>query len=86
VAVRGDAGFTGLVDLGAIAAVAAAERQWLRAHDALFRFAAVEEDAPLLDVARVLERSGVSQIPVVRGGEIVGWIGERELRRALMGS
>ena len=84
VAVRGGAGFIGLVDLTALGSVAASERQWIRAHDALVRFAAVEEDSQLIEIARVLERAGVSQVPVLRSGEVIGWVGDRELRRAIL--
>jgi CIC family chloride channel protein len=83
VAVKGRAGFTGLVELGMVAGIAAPERQWLRAHDALVRFTGVAGDMPFIDVARVLERCGASQLPVMDGDAIVGWIGDRELRRAI---
>ena len=62
--------------------LSAAERRWLRVHDALVRFVAVDGNLPLLQVASVLERSGVSQVPVLEGEQIIGWIGDRELRRA----
>jgi CBS domain-containing protein len=37
-------------------------------------------------VAEVLERRGISQVPVVERGEVLGWIGDRELRAALLGT
>lgn len=84
VAVRGAAGLDGIVDLTALAEIPAAERHWIRARDAAVRFAAVEESATWAEVAEVLDRCGASQVPVVRGGEITGWIGDRELRRAVL--
>jgi CIC family chloride channel protein len=84
VAVRGPAGHSGLVELSAVTDIPAAERHWIRAQDAAVRFAAVTEDTSWADVAEVLERCGVSQVPVLREGEVVGWVGDRELRRAVL--
>ena len=56
----------------------------MKAHDARVPFVSVPEDATWGDVAEVLERCGVSQVPVMRGGEVVGWVGDRELRRAVV--
>ncbi|HET7754764.1 MAG TPA: chloride channel protein [Anaeromyxobacteraceae bacterium] len=84
VAVRGPSGHTGLVELAAIGEVPAAERHWIRAQDAAVRFAAVEETATWAEVAEVLERCDATQIPVLRDGEVVGWVGDRELRRAVL--
>jgi CIC family chloride channel protein len=84
VAVRRGGGLAGLVELSAVADLPPDERHWLRAHDALVPFVAVEEDATWGRVAEVLERCGVSQIPVTRGGAVVGWVGDRELRRAVV--
>jgi CIC family chloride channel protein len=84
VAVRGAAGLDGLVELSAAADLPAAERHWVRARDAAVRFTAVEETATWAEVAAVLDRCGASQVPVLRGGDIIGWIGDRELRRAVL--
>jgi CIC family chloride channel protein len=85
VALAGPAGLAGLVELSTVAEVPEAERHWMRGQDARVPFASVGEDASWGDVAALLERCGVSQIPVVRGGEVLGWIGDRELRRAVLG-
>jgi CIC family chloride channel protein len=84
VAVRGPAGHSGLIELSAITDIPGPERHWIRAQDAAVRFAAVEEGASWADVAGVLERCGVSQVPVLRDGEVIGWVGDRELRRAVL--
>ena len=47
-------------------------------------FAAVAAETSWGEIAAVLERCGVSQVPVVREGEILGWVGDRELRRAVL--
>jgi CIC family chloride channel protein len=84
VALAGPAGFTGLVELATVEATPESERHWMRAEDARVPFAAVGEDASWTTVAAVLERCGLSQVPVVRDGVIVGWVGDRELRRAVL--
>jgi predicted transcriptional regulator len=56
----------------------------MKADDARVPFVAVPEDASWSDVAEVLERCGLSQVPVLRDGGIVGWVGDRELRRAVL--
>jgi CIC family chloride channel protein len=85
VALAGPSGLAGLVELATVAEVPEAERHWMRGQDARVPFVSVDEDASWGDVAALLERCGVSQVPVVRDGEIVGWIGDRELRRAVLG-
>jgi CIC family chloride channel protein len=85
VALAGPSGLAGLVELATVAEVPEAERGWMRGQDARVPFVSVDEDASWGDVAALLERCGVSQVPVVRGGEVVGWIGDRELRRAVLG-
>jgi chloride channel protein, CIC family len=60
------------------------DSRWLRAHDAAVPFVSVSDDAGLGEVAEVLERCGLSQVPVTRDGEVVGWIGDRELRAAVL--
>jgi CIC family chloride channel protein len=84
VAVCGPSGFTGLVELTTVVETPESERHWMKAHDARVPFVSVGADAAWADVADVLERCGVSQVPVVRDGEVVGWIGDRELRRAVL--
>jgi CIC family chloride channel protein len=86
IAVFASRGFTGLVDLATVAETPEGERQWLRAHDARVPFVSVAEEATWADVALVLEQCGLPQVPVVRAGEILGWIGDRELRRAMQDS
>jgi CIC family chloride channel protein len=84
VALAGASGLAGLVELATVAEVPEGERGWMRGHDARVPFVSVDEDASWGQVAALLERCGVSQVPVVRGGEVVGWIGDRELRRAVL--
>jgi hypothetical protein len=84
VALAGPSGHSGLVELATVEATPETERHWMRAHDARVPFVSVPEDASWSDVAEVLEGCGLSQVPVVRDGGIVGWIGDRELRRAVL--
>ncbi|HYG68467.1 MAG TPA: chloride channel protein [Anaeromyxobacteraceae bacterium] len=83
-AVRGPRGFAGLLELTTVAELPAEDRRWLRARDALVPFVAVPEDAGWAEVAELLERRGLAQVPVVRDGVVVGWVGDRELRRAVL--
>lgn len=82
--VRGARGHTGLIELANVVELPREDRRWLRAHDALVPFVAVAETAGWGEIAEVLERCGLTQIPVVRAGEVVGWVGDRELRRAVL--
>jgi hypothetical protein len=84
VALAGPAGLTGLVELATVEATPEGERHWMKAQDARVPFVSVAEDATWAEVAAVLERCGLSQVPVVGGGEILGWVGDRELRRAVL--
>jgi CIC family chloride channel protein len=84
VALSGNAGLTGLVEVATAADTPETERHWMKAHDARVPFVSVTEDATWADAAEVLERCAVSQVPVLRGAEVVGWIGDRELRRAIL--
>ena len=86
VVVHGSAGPRGLVELDVVLQVPASELAWMRAADAMVPFAAVEGDATWGEVASVLERCGVSQVPIVAGGEVIGWVGDRELRHAVLGA
>jgi chloride channel protein, CIC family len=82
--VRRSRRLAGLVELAAVVELAYADRRWLRAHDAAVPFVSVAEEAGWAEVAEVLERCGLTQIPVVRGDVVVGWVGDRELRRAVL--
>jgi CIC family chloride channel protein len=84
VVVFGPSGFTGLVELATVLETPEGERHWMKAYDARVPYVSVGEDAAWADVADILERCGVSQVPVVRDGEVVGWVGDRELRRAVL--
>jgi CIC family chloride channel protein len=84
VALTGARGFTGLVELATVEATPESERGWMKADDARVPFVAVAEGASWAEVAAVLERCGLSQVPVLRGGAIAGWVGDRELRRAVL--
>ncbi len=84
VAVTGHSGLRGLVELDILLQVPASELGWLKVSDAMVPFVSVRPDATLGEVAEVLERCGISQVPVVEHGAIVGWIGDRELRLALL--
>jgi CIC family chloride channel protein len=84
IALAGSSGYSGLVELSTVEETPQTERHWIKAHDARVPFVSVDEDASWADVARILERSGLSQVPVLRGMEIVGWVGDRELRRAVL--
>jgi hypothetical protein len=85
VALAGSAGLlSGLLELSAIEDAPATERHWMKAYDAKVPFVCVHDDAPWPEVARVLDRCGLTQVPVLSGNEIVGWVGDRELRRAVL--
>jgi CIC family chloride channel protein len=85
VLVRGRGGdHAGLIELGAVVDLVREDSRWLRAHDAAVPFVCVSDDAGLGDVAEVLERCGLTQVPVIKDGSIVGWIGDREIRTAVL--
>jgi CIC family chloride channel protein len=75
----------GLVELSLLSALGPDELRWARAADAMVPFASVGPDARWADVAAALRRHGVSQLPVVDGGAVAGWVGERELLAAVGG-
>jgi CIC family chloride channel protein len=85
-AVCGARGLAGLVELSTIAEVPPTDHVWLRAQDAMVPFVSVGENASWAAVAEALARCGLSQVPVVRSGEVIGWVGERELTRAVLGA
>jgi CIC family chloride channel protein len=84
VLVRGAPGPRGLLELALVAEVPPSDRSWMRAGDVMVPFASVGPDATWAEIAEALERRGLSQLPVVQDGEILGWVGDRELRRALL--
>jgi FAD/FMN-containing dehydrogenase len=84
VAVAGASGWRGLVELDQVLQVPPSELGWMKVTDAMVPFASVPAGATLGEVAEVLERCGLSQVPVARDGAIVGWIGDRELRAAIL--
>jgi CIC family chloride channel protein len=77
-------GFTGLVELSTVAETPESERSWMKAHDARVPFVFIRDDATWPEVAHLLDACGLSQVPVVSGSEIIGWVGDRELRRAVL--
>jgi CBS domain-containing protein len=46
----------------------------------------VDENAPLEDVVRLMERHRIKRLPVLRGGELVGIVTRANLVRALIGA
>ncbi|HEX9052848.1 MAG TPA: chloride channel protein [Anaeromyxobacter sp.] len=84
VVVNGSAGPRGLVELEVVFQVPSSELGWLKASDAMVPFVSVRPEATLREAAELLERVGISQVPVVDGGAVVGWIGDRELRVAIL--
>jgi CIC family chloride channel protein len=84
VVVNGPHGPRGLVELDLVLQVAPSELDWLTASDAMVPFVSVPAEATFAEVAEVLERCGICQVPVVEQGVVVGWIGDRELRAALL--
>jgi CIC family chloride channel protein len=76
----------GLVDVTLLAHVPEADLGWTRAGDAMIPFAALAETAGLREAIEALRRTGLPQLPVVRGDLVVGWVGEREIARAVLGA
>jgi chloride channel protein, CIC family len=72
----------GLVDIGALRLLSLDDLGWANAHDLMVPFAGVESGDDLVEVVRALSESGLPQIPVVEGGRIAGFVGEREVTRA----
>jgi CBS domain-containing protein len=46
----------------------------------------VDEETPLTEVVRVLERNRIKRVPIVRGGELVGIVTRANVLRALIGA
>jgi CIC family chloride channel protein len=84
VVVSGPEGPRGLVELQLVLQVPPSELGWLHVTDAMVPFVSVAPGATVAEVAEVLERCGISQVPVVEDGAVVGFIGDRELRAALL--
>jgi len=84
VVVHGAAGPKGLVELDLVLQVPPEELGWMRCSDAMVPFISLPREATWGDVASALERCGLSQVPISAGGTIVGWVGDRELRQALL--
>lgn len=84
VVIRGPVGARGLLELDLLQQLPASELAWMRATDAMVPFTALDEHATWGEVASVLERCGLSQVPIVSEGEVVGWVGDHELRLALV--
>jgi len=76
----------GLVELSLLANLSPSDLRWTRAADAMVPFAAVDPGAGWSEVVETLQRRGLSQLPAVEAGVIVGWIGDRELIRAFAAS
>jgi predicted transcriptional regulator len=55
----------------------------MKASDAMVPFVALERGATWSEVAECIERCGLAQVPIVEAGQVVGWVGDRELRVAL---
>jgi CIC family chloride channel protein len=84
VVVRGSSGPRGLLELDVVLQVPATDLGWMRAADAMVPFAELDANATWGEVASVLDRCGVPQVPIMAGGEVLGWVGDRELRLALL--
>jgi predicted transcriptional regulator len=56
----------------------------MRATDAMVPFAGLGPNATWGEVASVLERCGVSQVPILDEDRVLGWVGDHELRLALL--
>jgi predicted transcriptional regulator len=84
--VNGRDGPKGLVELKLIADVSGSDRTWMTASDSMVPFASLRPADTWGQLVALLERCGVSQVPVLdSGGEVLGWVGDRELHRALIG-
>jgi len=55
---------------------------WATTVDIMGPYACVAPDAPLSKVLEQLQTLGITQIPVVRDGHVVGLVGEPEMLRA----
>jgi CIC family chloride channel protein len=84
VLVRGAAGYCGLVDLQLVAEVPEAERAWMKVSDAMVPLVSLPPSASWTRLAEELDRCSVSQLPILdASGELLGWVGDRELRLGL---
>jgi CIC family chloride channel protein len=86
VLVEGAAGYCGLVDLQLVAEVPEAERAWMKVSDAMVPLVSLPPSATWSRLATELDRCSVSQLPILdASGEVLGWVGDRELRLGLLG-
>jgi CIC family chloride channel protein len=84
VLVRGATGYIGLVDLQLVAEVPEAERSWMKVNDAMVPMVSLPPSASWTRLAEELDRCSVSQLPILdASGEVLGWVGDRELRIGL---
>jgi CIC family chloride channel protein len=80
----GPLGPVGLLDVSLLAAVP--DLAWLRAADAAVPYAELPEEASLAEAVAALRRTRLPALPVARGGARIGFVGERELARAVLGA
>lgn len=86
VVVQGASGFCGLVDLQLVSEVPEAERAWMKVSDAMVPLISLPPSASWTRLAEELDRCSVSQLPILdASGELLGWVGDRELRLGLRG-
>lgn len=74
----------GLVECALAAELRPDERSWARIADAMVPFVSLGAEATLRDAADLLARAGISQVPLLEGERVVGWVGEHELARAFL--
>jgi CIC family chloride channel protein len=76
----------GLVEIAIVAELARDDLANLRAHDAMVPFTSLDAAAGWAQALAELQRRGLSQLPVLEGGVVRGWIGDRELLAAVLRS
>jgi hypothetical protein len=85
VLVQGASGYCGLVDLQLVAEVPESERSWMKISDAMVPLVSLPPSATWSRLAAELDRCSVSQLPILdASGEVLGWVGDRELRLGLL--
>ncbi len=83
--VRDGSGPCGLIDLQLVAEVPPSDQSWMTVSDAMVPLTSLTEAATWGELADKLERCSVTQIPVLGAeGEVLGWVGDHELRLALL--
>jgi CIC family chloride channel protein len=73
----------GLVQLAALRILSVDDLGWANAHDVMAPLVFVEPGTPVAEVSQSLADSGLPQIPVMTGSNIVGYVGETEVTSAL---